>query len=185
MDILIGSNVYWSNVPCGFCTHVLIDPRTNRLTHLVVAQGKPQPAARIVPVQWLDTSAPQHLILRCSKAELADSVRLRTEPLHTDTIQVSMSPGKDSSPALALAEGAWVEAWNGYVGLIAGFRIDPRTYYLTHVIVHETHLWGEGSIAIPADAVSRITENRVLLTLDIDNIETLADPVESPSATDY
>ena len=185
MDIPLGAPVYCDHELCGLCTHVVVDPSTNRLTHIVITQDQPTPAARVVPVEWVEASTPQRVHLRGSKAELAASTQLHVEPTLSRAVQAAVSHARLSSPALALRHGAWAEAGNGYAVLINMFLIDPDTHCLTHVVVHEAHIWGERGRAIPARTISRIAEDSVRFALDIDNIEGMPSvPVQQHRAAD-
>jgi hypothetical protein len=93
-------------------------------------------------------------------------------------------PSQAGSPSeLSIKQGAWVEAWDRYAGLIDGFLVDPSTYGITHVVLSETHLWGDRKVVVPASVISCIQEDRVRLDLDIDNVEELQSvPTEQHSA---
>jgi hypothetical protein len=84
-------------------------------------------------------------------------------------------PGQtgDAHSELSVRQGAWVEAWDRYAGLVDEFLVNPRTHRVTHIVLREVHLWGNKRIAVPFSAISRVQEGKVRLKLDIDNIEGL------------
>jgi sporulation protein YlmC with PRC-barrel domain len=49
-----------------------------------------------------------------------------------------------------------VEATDGHIGHIQGLVVDPGDHHVTHVLLHEGHLWGRKDVAIPIKAVSRV-----------------------------
>jgi uncharacterized protein YrrD len=173
MNIPIGAQVYCGNELCGRSTHVVLNLMTNQVTYVVVEQNGALPTYRVVPIEWLEASTAHQLVLRCSKAELAESRPLEMESTSCNVAGTALGRAHVSPPELVVGQGAWVEAWDGYVGLVDEFLIDPRTCCVTHVILHEAHLWGEKAIAVPVSAVSRIEENRVRLALNIDSVQGL------------
>jgi uncharacterized protein YrrD len=50
LDLNIGANVYCNEGRCGKLTHVVLDPRTERVTDLVVEKGFLQKEDRVIPV---------------------------------------------------------------------------------------------------------------------------------------
>lgn len=183
MNVPIGAQVYCGNEPCGRSTHVILNLVTNKVTHVVVEQNGARPVYRVVPIEWLEASTAHQLVLCCSRAELARTRPLEMESTYCDGAGMALRRAHFSPPELAVGQGAWVEAWDGYVGLVDEFLIDPRTCCVTHVILHEAHLWGHKAIAVPVSAVSRIEENRVHLALNLDSVQDLpAVPMPSPSA---
>jgi hypothetical protein len=173
MDVPIGAQVYCGDELCGHSTHVILDPMTNKVTHIVVEQEGLLPASRMVPIEWLDASTPCQLVLRCSQDELARTKQVQTESVSSDLAETTLGHRVDPPFELAIGQGAWVEARDGYAGLVDEFLIDPRTRYVTHVVLREVHFWGKRGIAVPISAISRIEENRVRLRLNIDSIQEL------------
>ena len=47
--------------------------------------------------------------------------------------------------------GASVEATDGQVGRVQEFVIDPQNNRVTHLVLHEGHLWGKKDVTIPLD----------------------------------
>jgi uncharacterized protein YrrD len=57
LDLNIGADIYCSDGRCGKLTHVVIEPRTQRVTDLIVEKGFLQKEDRIVPISAVkDTS---------------------------------------------------------------------------------------------------------------------------------
>jgi hypothetical protein len=184
MNVPIGAQVYCGNELCGRSTHVILNPMTNKVTHIVVEQEELLPTDRMVPIEWLEASTAHQLVLRCSKAELAKRKPLQAGSTSSDPAETASGHAHVSPFELAVGQGAWVVAWDGYIGLLDEFLIDPRTCCVTHVVLREAHLWGEKAIAIPVSAIWRIEENRVRLGLNIDGVQGLPSvPIQRHSAT--
>jgi hypothetical protein len=173
MDVPIGAQVYCENELCGCSTHVILNPMTNKVTHIVVQQEGPPFAGYIVPIEWLEASSPNQLVLHCRKDELAKRKHLQAGSVSSNPVQETWDSAYTLPHELAVKQGAWVEARDGYAGLVDEFLIDPRTWYVTHVVLREAHLWGKEGIAVPISAVSCIEEHRVRLRLNIDGVQRL------------
>jgi hypothetical protein len=174
MDVPIGAQVYCENELCGRSTQVVLNPVTNEVTHIVVEQDGSFPEDRMVPIEWLEASTPYQLILSCSRAELAQRERLSLESSSSSSGETVLDREDSSAVGLAVKQGAWVEAWDSYAGLVDEFLIDPRTCCVTHIVLRGAHLWGGKGIAIPLSAVSCIEEDRVRLRLSIDGVRELS-----------
>jgi hypothetical protein len=186
MDVPVGAQVYCGNELCGRSTHVILDLMTNKVTHIVVEQEGSLPARRMVPIEWLDASTSYQLVLHCSHDELAKSKHLQAESISSDLAETKLGHGRVSPFQLAVGQGAWVEAWDGYAGLVDEFLIDPRTRCVTHVVLREVHLWGDKGIAVPVSAISCMEENRVRVRLNIDSVRGLPSvPTQQSSAADH
>jgi hypothetical protein len=47
-----------------------------------------------------------------------------------------------------------VHATDGDIGRLHGFRLDPASGRVTHVLLGEGHLWGRKEVAIPFDKIA-------------------------------
>jgi sporulation protein YlmC with PRC-barrel domain len=50
--------------------------------------------------------------------------------------------------------GDHVHATDGDIGRLRGFRLDPASGRVTHVLLGEGHLWGRKEVAIPFDTIT-------------------------------
>jgi hypothetical protein len=50
--------------------------------------------------------------------------------------------------------GDHVHAADGDIGQLRGFRLDPASGRVTHVLLGEGHLWGRKEVAIPFDQIT-------------------------------
>jgi len=173
MDVPIGAQVYCENELWGHSTQVVLNRATNQVTHIVVEREGLQFAGRKVPIEWLEESTPSRLVLHCSRAELAKSEYVQGEFTSSGPKQTASDGEGCSPPELTVRQGAWVEAWDRYAGLVDEFLMDPHTHHVTHVVLHEIHLWGDRQVVVPISAISCIEEGKVRLTLNIDGMEGL------------
>ena len=73
----IGANVYTTDGPAGKLMKVVIDPDTERVTHLVVEKGFLQKTDRVVPIDALGETADDGLHLTLSTAALEQYPQFR------------------------------------------------------------------------------------------------------------
>ncbi len=73
---------------------------------------------------------------------------------------------------VAVRRGEHVHASDGDIGRVQGLVIDRRDHHVTHVLLHEGHLWGRKDVAIPIGAVMTVDDG-VRLTLTKQEVEDL------------
>lgn len=171
MDVPIGAQVYCENRLWGRSTQVVLNRATNRVTHIVVEREGVPSVGRKVPIEWLEASTPSRLVLSCSRAELVKSQYVQGDFTSSGPSKTESDQAASALAELAVRQGAWVEAWDRYAGLVDEFLMDPRTHRITHVVLREVHLWGNRRIVVPVSAISHIEEKRVRLNLVIENIQ--------------
>ncbi|HEX2037800.1 MAG TPA: hypothetical protein VHS99_26820 [Chloroflexota bacterium] len=71
IEIPVNAAVTCTDGLCGTSTHVILDPRTRRLTHLVVREKAFPHADHLVPVTLVEESTPHFVRLRATSAEVA------------------------------------------------------------------------------------------------------------------
>jgi sporulation protein YlmC with PRC-barrel domain len=203
MDVNLPMNagVECSDGECGVSTHVIINPVTKKVTHLVVKQKELPHTERMVPVEWVTQTTSNLIQLDCTKEKFGhqdpfvDTEFIKIEPLDLHQYEPAPLPGGTymywpySIPGLehyarvehervppgelAVRRGAQVEAADGHVGQVDEFLVDPSDERITHLIMREGHLWGQKDVSIPLSAIDRIEEDTVHLKLSKDEIEAL------------
>jgi uncharacterized protein YrrD len=182
MDVPLNVDVECGGTIAGRSTYIVLNPVTDRVTHLVV-QAKAFPhRERLVPVEWVVESDPRRIRLRCTLDELTrqadfietefipgwpeprllmwpDELTLGTGGMIVEHEQI---PGDE----LALERGARVKARDGDVGRVDELVIDPMTDRITHLVLREGHLWRHKEVAVPVAQIDRIEEDTVYLKLD-------------------
>ena len=95
-----------------------------------------------------------------------------TPPIITDTLPEG---------EIGIRKGQQVHATDGGIGRVQGLVIDRATHHVTHVLLHEGHLWGKKEVAIPIGAVKGIAEG-IQLTLTKHEVQDLpAVDLDDPS----
>jgi sporulation protein YlmC with PRC-barrel domain len=192
MEIPVNAEVHCADGLCGHSTHIVLKPRTDEVTHIVVKEKHFPHTERLVPMGMVTETTTSVIRLSCTADELA-----RMQPfLQTDYVQVEiphyvggpymMEPyyfpeteqlavEHESIPSseLAVRRGARVEATDGHVGKVDEFLVDPKSEYITHLVLREGHLWGQKDVTIPVSEIDRIEEGTVYLKLDRKHVEAL------------
>ena len=192
MNIPLNVDVHCSNGRCGRSTHLIVNPTTERLTHVVVKERRPSRKERQIPIRWVISSTPEVILLDRTTDEFArlqefnqtdfiytDVPHYATDPKMTaiwpyvvpakrviDDTYERISPGE-----LAVRRGARVRATDGRVGRIDEFLVEPESGQITHLVLREGHLWGQKVITIPVSEIDHIDEKVVYLKVDKKNVE--------------
>jgi sporulation protein YlmC with PRC-barrel domain len=170
---------------------VVLNPRTDQVTHVVVQEKGFLGVERLVPVDLITESSPNLIRLRCTREEFAKlDTFMETEFIQADLPAAAgaylwwphVFPEDQMIPVeherippgeLAVHRGAQVHARDGHVGRVDEFLVDPRDGHITHLVLREGHLWGQKDITIPVSQIERIEEDAVYLKLDRQSIEAL------------
>jgi sporulation protein YlmC with PRC-barrel domain len=185
MDIPINANVRCGDGLFGRSTCLIINPRTEQVTHLVVEETQFPHSQRLVPIDQVVEATPHVIQLRCTSRELegmesfVETEFVETpipdymggsymawpyvlpEPMAMPIEHEQIPPGE-----LAIRRGARVEATDGHVGRVDEFLVDPANGHITHLVLREGHLWGQKDVTIPVSQIDRIEEDTVYLKLD-------------------
>jgi len=195
MDIPINVEVLCAGKECGHSTYLVINPVSERVTHLVVAEKAFPNIERLVPVNKILASSPNSIQLRCSQTDLSamdafeetdfiESGKLETSLPYSVPYEVWPYAMYDAMPMpleheripageVAIRRGTPVKATDGQVGKVDEFLVDPENDVITHLILREGHLWGKKDVTIPVSEIKKIAEEAVYLKLDKKAIETL------------
>jgi hypothetical protein len=178
----IGAHVDATDGHCGHLTRVIVDPKTETLTHLAVQPGHHEDRARLVPIHLVGGVDGELIQLSCTTEQFdrldpAEEIELLTSadmslshsPLGLG-MPLSRQPGTKFDDVLpegevAVRKGDAVHAKDGHIGEVDGVVVDPASDLVTHVLLREGHLWGRKQVAIPIGAASYVgSEIRVDLT---------------------
>jgi sporulation protein YlmC with PRC-barrel domain len=186
MDIPINVEVICCDGHCGHSTHVILNPKTEQVTHVVVQEYTFSDDQRLIPVDQIVESTPQEIHLSCCKDDLA-----RMEPFTKAEFIPAASPHGfwytvTTEPSVFILEhelvpegeeaidrGAQVVATDGPIGHVDEFIIDPTSQLITHLVLREGHLWGQKEVTIPVAQIKRIEDDTVYLKLSKNEIEVL------------
>jgi len=198
MDLALNVDVHCNDGRCGRSTHIILNPATDTATHLVVAGRPPARTERLVPIEWIEQTTPELILLSCSLDEFEQLEQFRQTDfvytnLYSERVQRSADPeltlmwpyvvpakrviGDDvrriPPGELAVRRGARVRARDGRVGRVDEFVVDPEDGQITHLVLRESHLWGQRDVCVPISYISRIEEDIVQLDLDRAEVESL------------
>jgi sporulation protein YlmC with PRC-barrel domain len=191
MDIPLNVQVHCADGLCGRSTEVILDPKTDEVTHLVVKENHAPHTERLVPVSLVQDATPHLILLRCSREKLAhlepfvtvEAYRQQIPRYGADLVGVPMSVPETvwvtkkhkATPwgELAVRRHARIEATDGRVGQLDEFLVEPETEHITHLVMREGHLWGEKDVTIPVSQIDQIEEGVIHLKLDRRSIEAL------------
>jgi sporulation protein YlmC with PRC-barrel domain len=186
MDIPLNAEVYCQEEICGRTTSVIVEPKTRRVTHVVVKTSTNPHIERLVPVEWIAESNQQTIHLGCSSAELAQCPNFIKTCYEKRLVPyiLDYSAGEVLWPSYALSErtvpverqqipqgelavrrGARVEAVDGGLGRVDDFVIDPHSESITYLVVREGHWWRHFDMAVPVSQISRLSSNAVYLNV--------------------
>jgi hypothetical protein len=118
---------------CTEAEFMNLDAAEETLAEFAVGQTVP---VQLIPPGWRGTGEPV--------AEGGDIPRIPER----ETVDVT-PPGE-----VAEHGGDHVHATDGDIGRLRGFRLDPASGRVTHVLLAEGHLWGRKEVAIPFDKIA-------------------------------
>ena len=188
-EFTVGTQASCSDGLCGEVSRMIIDPGTQRLTHLVIGPKRRRELGRLVPIDLVESTSGE-VRLRCTLAEFGNLEAAEETELVEDGGSGGMGPRGAQTPigiphrvktvtqhTVPLGEtevlpGEHVHAVDGEIGQVQGFRVDPASHQVTHLLLKEGHLWGRKEVAIPASAVTKV-ENGIWLNLTKEQVENL------------
>jgi sporulation protein YlmC with PRC-barrel domain len=195
MDFPLNAKVYCADGECGHSTCLIVNPVSRQVTHLVVAEKRAPHSERLIPVKWIDETAPDMVLLSCNRDKFGNMRPF----VETEYLREAL-PDYDNAPEdywllpyrvpqavktvqvkhyriphgeLAVQRGARVDATDGHVGRVDEFLVDATDMHITHLVLRESHLWGEKEVTIPVSEIDRIEEDTVHLKLDKRRVEAL------------
>ena len=201
INIPVNAGVECTDGVCGVSTHIVINPISKKITHLVVKQREFPHIERMVPVEWITQTTSNLIQLECTKEEFShqetftETEYVKLDPVDLPPVALAPFTGETyfywpySVPEseryipvehervppgeLAIRRGAQVKATDGHVGQVDEFLVDPRDEHITHLIMREGHLWGQKDVSIPISNIKLIAENTVYLKLSKDEVKAL------------
>jgi sporulation protein YlmC with PRC-barrel domain len=194
-DILLGKDVYCTDGPAGRSSHLILNPLSRRITHLVVRKRRFPHSDHVVPMELVTETTGSLIRLNCSTHELTllepftETHSIEAGPLDLDypfdpiLMWPCVTPEEELLPIdeervppgeLAVGRGARVhDIGGGYVGSVDEFLVNPADECITHLVVREGHPWNRKEITIPVSQVALVAEETVHLKLDLRQIAVL------------
>jgi sporulation protein YlmC with PRC-barrel domain len=198
VDLPIDAEVRCNGEVCGHISNLILNPVTDKVTHVVVKSTKAPHQEFVMPVRDIVKSSVNCIHFSFPSEELENKQHF----IETDYLQVELPnyisgayrvlpfvipekkvvtkehvhipPGE-----LAIHRGAQVNALDRHVGQVDEFLIDASSGQITHLILREGHLWGKKDVVIPLSLIDRIEGDVVYLTATKSAIDNLPDiPVQ-------
>jgi sporulation protein YlmC with PRC-barrel domain len=194
MKFPLDVDVHCSDGLCGRSTHIILNPVTEQVSHIVVKEDQPPGVERLVSVKLVASTAAEVILLNCTK-EIFAKLEPFNQPdfIYTDVPQHATDPNltllwpfvvpvkrivddkvrRIPPGELAVRRGARVRATDGWVGRVDEFIVGPVSGNITHLVLREGHPWKEKDITIPVDQIEHIKENTVYLKIDKNTIASM------------
>ncbi|MGD8406166.1 MAG: hypothetical protein PVJ21_21090 [Anaerolineales bacterium] len=194
MKFPLDVDVHCADGLCGRSTHIILNPVTEQVSHIVVKEDQPPGVERLVSVKLIASTAAEVILLSCTK-EIFAKLEPFNQPdfIYTDVPQHATDPSltllwpfvvpvkrivddkvrRIPPGELAVRRGARVRATDGWVGRVDEFVVGPVSGNITHLVLREGHPWKEKDITIPVDQIDHIKENTVYLKIDKNTIASM------------
>ena len=202
IDIPANAEVMCSDGLIGRCTHVIVNPVTKLVTHLVVKSFMPPSNEIMVPVEQVEKTDPHLITLKCSRGDLKKMRPFLSEeyiqvkmpefekrwnegylfwPIvlpverELDEVDTNVAIENENTPLgeSAIHRGAKVEATDGPLGQIDELLINSTNMQVTHLIMRERHILKNREVAIPVSQIDHVNEDEVYLKIDKKSVEEL------------
>jgi sporulation protein YlmC with PRC-barrel domain len=194
MKFPLDVDVHCADGLCGRSTHIILNPVTEQVSHIVVKEEQSPGVERLVSVKLVASTAAEVILLSCTK-EIFAKLEPFNQPdfIYTDVPQHATDPSltllwpfvvpvkrivddkvrRIPPGELAVRRGARVRATDGWVGRVDEFIVGPVSGNITHLVLRESHPWKEKDITIPVDQIDHIKENTVYLKIDKNTIASM------------
>jgi len=193
MDISVNAEVYCTDGHYGRSTLIIVDPTSEKVTHLVVREHRFPHAQFLVAVDRVAHSKADSIELNCQCKDItlmepfieaqfipSDLFSYGADPFlfqpYVIPEKVFIDAQNEGIPTgeLAVRRGTRVKATDGPIGHVNELMIDPKTGHITHLVLREGHLWGQKEVSIPVGQIDRLEGDTVYLKLDKAGIEALS-----------
>ena len=189
MDMHLNAHVECLDGRIGRLENIILNPKTERVTYLVVRGNDLQNTERLVPERLVKEASHDTVFLSISKDKFEGMKNFIQEEYIPSNITLYMAEqaGWDmGTPAAVFVEheavpagglivhkGAKVFAKDGHAGKVDDFLVEKKTGRITHIILLEGHLWGKKDISIPVNRIDRYEDGNIYLKIDKSGVEAL------------
>jgi sporulation protein YlmC with PRC-barrel domain len=186
MDIRLNVDVHCLDGRCGRTTYLILNPVTERLTHLVVKEQWPSRLERLVPIEWVVTTARDVIVLKQTRDEFTQLEPFtQTEFVYRDVPHLASDPKvtlfwpyvvpskrvvdlevrRIPPDELAIKRGTAVMATDGKIGTVDEFVVDAVEGYISHLVLRDGNLLGTKEVIIPVSQIDFIEGGSVYLNV--------------------
>jgi sporulation protein YlmC with PRC-barrel domain len=202
IDIPVNAEVHCSDGHAGRCTHVIVNPITKRITHLVVKSNWESNHEYMVPVDQVKATTPDLILLKCSRDDLKSMEPFEIEEyIHTkvpdyeswqdgylawplvlpaeeyalEEVDTYIPMKYENIPQgeVAVRRGAQVKATDGYVGKVDELLINSKNMQVMFLVLRERNIWSQREVTIPVSQIDHVDDGGITLKLDKKSIEEL------------
>lgn len=194
MEFPLNVDVHCTDGHCGVSTHIVLNPVSEQVSHIVVEEKGSSAVERLVSVMLVANTAAEVIVLSCTRDEFARLEPFsQTDFLYANLPQHAVDPNltmlwpfvvpvkrivDDKIRRIPLGEltvrrGARVRASDGFVGRVDEFIVGPVSGNITHLVLREGHPWKEKDVTIPLADIDRIEEKVVYLKIDKQTIASM------------
>lgn len=189
MDMHLNAHVECLDGRIGRLENIILNPKTEKVTYLVVRGNDLQNTERLVPERLVKEASHDTVFLSISKEKFEGMKNFIQEEYIPSNITLYMAEqaGWDmGTPASVFVEheavpagglivhkGAKVFATDGHAGKVDDFLVEKKTGRITHLILLEGHLWGKKDISVPINQIDRYEDGNIYLKIDKIGVEAL------------
>lgn len=189
MDIRLKSHVECTDGHIGRLENIILNPKTQKVTYLVVRESDIENTLRLVSEHLIEKSTPETISLSINKERFKKMKPFIQEEYIPSNITLYMAEmegwdmgtpasvfvERESVPAggIVVRKGEKVFATDGHVGQVDEFLVEQKAGRITHLILREGHLWGKKDISIPVNQIDRYEEDDIRLKIDKRQVEAL------------
>ena len=189
MDMHLNAHVECLDGKIGRLENIILNPKTERVTYLVVRGNDLQNTERLVPERLVKEASHDTVFLSINKKKFEGMKNFIQEEYIPSNITLYMAEqaGWDmGTPASVFVEheavpagglivhkGAKVLATDGHAGRVDDFLVEKKTGRITHLILLEGHLWGKKDISVPVNQIDRYEDGNIYLKIDKNGVEAL------------
>ena len=189
MDMHLNAHVECLDGRIGRLENIILNPKTEKVTYLVVRGNDLQNTERLVPERLVKEASHDTVYLSISKEKFEGTKNFIQEEYIPPNITLYMAEqagwnmGTPASvfveheavPAggLIVHKGAKVFVTDGNAGKVDDFLVEKKTGRITHLILLEGHLWGKKDISVPVNQIDRYEDGNIYLKIDKSGVEAL------------
>ena len=186
MEFSLNADVHASDGHVGQAVTVIVDPKTEAITYVVVKQSAAPHEQIMIPIDQVATSEHNLIQLNCNIEALSTfDPFLETEYVEVPVVMPEYTAGSMAMyperymnmeevavEVEAIPEGQVavrpemrVEATDGHIGVIGDLVLDAASRKITHFVLREGHLFGQADVILPVSQVERVQGDTVFLRL--------------------
>jgi uncharacterized protein YrrD len=191
----------------GKVDHVVIDPSSRRVTHIVMRRGHLLAEDKVIAVEQLAAATEERIVLDAEPEKLTPFEESHYVPLDEGTrrqwginqgvpllrgswmvsgripyadVMAERVERNIPKEDVAVEEGATVADANGeHVGRVRELVTDRKSGRISYLVIEAGHLWGKHPKAIPIDWVATFGEGEITLAVGAKTLENV--PAHKPT----